>query len=530
MSLEQKAFNLLDEQWILATDTQGRPCELSLVEALTRAHELRTLSGEMVAQDIAILRLLLAILYCVYTRTDEYEQARDEKDPAATRQIWKEIWNAGKFDSERITQYLYGYHERFCLVHPERPFYQIAGLDVGTEYSAGKLIGDLAESGNKTQLFAIYSGEAKGSITYSGAARWLIHLNSFVDNSAKPKSKEDGKGKPGGGPGWLGHLGLVWASGNNLFETLMLNFALHDRYENPWPPGQAAWELDRPRTAERTEIPVPGSQQELLTLQSRRVLIYTQNNMVTGYLELGGDRFAHDDAFVELMTAWGNKENTYKPKKHDTSKQLWRTIAPIITETDTTKTPGVVKWLVALEDDGIISSHDAEICAMSVDYGSQSCGIKEVWADSISLNMALLSRLKENWITQITMLIGTTEKMVCQLGWLASDIAKAVGDTDGKHRAEAAREEAYFALDMPFRSWLANLDPVIGDIDKATAAWLGTAEKTILRLGQDIVSQAGQAAFIGRLVDDKKAKKKISFTAPEAYNKFRALIRKIAKE
>ena len=524
--MEQKAFNLLDEKWILATDTQGRQCELSLVEVITRAHELRALSGEIVAQDVAILRLLLAILYAVYTRTDEYDQAREEKDPEAMRQIWKEIWNAGKFDEDRIMQCLLEYHERFYLVHPERPFYQIAGLDVGTEYHVGKLIGDLAESGNKVQLFAMYTGEAKESFSYSSAARWLVHLNSFVDNSAKPKSKEDGKGKPGGGPGWLGHLGLVWACGSNLFETLMFNFALHDRDENPWPPGQAAWELDRPRTAERTEIPIPESQQKLLTLQSRRVLLYTNNNMVTGYLELGGDRFSHEEAFVELMTAWNysKKENVYRPRKHDTSKQLWRTAASIISETETTKIPGVIVWLTALEDAGIISSHSAEICAMSVDYGPQSCGVIEVWADSISLNMALLSRLKESWITRITTLVENTEKMVSRLGWLASDIAKAMGDTDGKHRAKATREEAYFALDMPFRSWLAELDPMTGDIDDAEARWKDIAKKMILRLGEDIVSQAGSVAFKGRVVEDKKTKKPTSYTAPEAYNKFHALI------
>ena len=524
----QTAFNLIDERWILATDTQGITKELSLSETFVKAHELRALSGEMPAQDVAVLRLLLGVLYAVYTRTDEYIGAREDEDAGAAREYWKKLWDAGRFEEERITDYLRGYQDRFWLIHPEHPFYQVARLDKGTKFTTGKLIGDLAESSNKAQLFPLYNGEAKKAVTFSAAARWLVYLHSFVDNSGKPAVY--GSGVKGGGPGWLGHFGVVWVCGNNLFETLLLNFSLYDRNEKLWEDGQATWELDIPRTEERTEIPIPISQTELLTLQSRRVLLFSENDLVVDYIEMGGDRFAHENAFIELMTAWSYKTgaDVYLPRKHDTTKQLWRSVSPLIAETANTRIPGVVKWLVDLEYDGIIQVYKMEVCALCIAYGAQSSGVKEVWADSIALNAALLSRLRENWLTRITKLLEVTEKMVNQTGYLASDLAIATGDRDGKTKRASAREEAYFRLDLPFRSWLAAINPQTDDIEAIADKWVNITRKVVLDLGAEMVSQAGTKAFVGREVEVKN--KKYRYTAPEVYNKFRRIVKRIKEE
>src|SRR5690606_5216521 len=114
--------------------------------------------------------------------------------------------------------------DRFWLFHPERPFYQVAGMGKATDYSAAKLNGELAESGNKIRLFASRGGPAKGWLSYAESARWLLYVNGFDDTSAKPKRK----GLPSPGAGWLGKLGLVQAVGDNLFETLLLNLVLLD--------------------------------------------------------------------------------------------------------------------------------------------------------------------------------------------------------------------------------------------------------------------------------------------------------------
>ena len=61
----EKEFNLIDESWILVLDKKGQTKELSIFETLEQAPDLIKLAGESVAQDFAMLRLLLAILHAV---------------------------------------------------------------------------------------------------------------------------------------------------------------------------------------------------------------------------------------------------------------------------------------------------------------------------------------------------------------------------------------------------------------------------------------------------------------------------------
>ena len=61
--MEEKAFNLLDEPWIRVMLPDCTVREVSLTEALTQAHTFTALAGEMPTQDVAVLRLLLAVLH-----------------------------------------------------------------------------------------------------------------------------------------------------------------------------------------------------------------------------------------------------------------------------------------------------------------------------------------------------------------------------------------------------------------------------------------------------------------------------------
>ena len=68
--METTAFNLLDEPWIRVMTHDRQIRELSLTQALLQSHEYRRLAGELPTQDVAILRLLLAVLHTVFYRVD----------------------------------------------------------------------------------------------------------------------------------------------------------------------------------------------------------------------------------------------------------------------------------------------------------------------------------------------------------------------------------------------------------------------------------------------------------------------------
>ena len=336
--MQEKEFNLLDEPWIRVIQPDCSVKEVSLTDALVNAHTYCDLRGELATQDIAVLRLLLAVLHTVFERVDADGNPSPLKSPGDILTRWKTLWNLGHFPAEPIQTYLNGQHEKFWLFHPERPFWQIPVATKGTLYGAKKLNGTISESENKIRLFSMLSGVEKDELSYSEAARWLLYVNAYDDTSAKAskeykeQKKEAEKESPG--VGWLGKLGLISAVGNNLFETLMLNLTLLRRPNNneKWSQeNYPCWEQPEPNVGERVKISMPDNAAQLLTLQSRRLILHRANGKVTGYSLLGGDFFPKEEAFAEQMTVWvpvseekQHRGEQVRPQRHDAAKQFWR--------------------------------------------------------------------------------------------------------------------------------------------------------------------------------------------------------------
>lgn len=236
-------YNLLDEKWILVLDKKGKMQEFSILDVFRQAKEIIGLANELPTLDIAILRLLLAIMHS--------SLARKVCDYSEGIKLWSELWE-NSLPFEKISAYLEGWRDRFYLFDDKYPFYQVATLNKGTNYDVPKLLGTLSESGNKVRQFPQRSGKEKYKVTDAEAARWLLYVNAFDDTSAKPTRTEDGSKRLSVGAGWLGKLGLVYSVGDTLEETLLLNFVLLDEDGNPWDTGQAVWELDKQRDGERT--------------------------------------------------------------------------------------------------------------------------------------------------------------------------------------------------------------------------------------------------------------------------------------
>lgn len=235
-------------------------------------------------------QLLLAVLFTVFSRVDAKGESRPlmQSDDALER--WSALWQLGHFPAEPVRDYLEQWKDRFWLFHPTHPFWQVPQAKIGTEYGAAKLNGEMSESSNKLRLFPLYAGQSKEQLSYPQAARWLLCVNGYDDTSAKPK----GKGLPSVGAGWLGKIGFIQAQGDNLYETLMLNLTLLRDGRECWGESKPCWELEAPKSAERTEICCPDNPAQLLTLQSRRLLLHRTGENVDGFCLLGGDFFPLD--------------------------------------------------------------------------------------------------------------------------------------------------------------------------------------------------------------------------------------------
>lgn len=534
--MNETEFNLLDEPWIRVLDMQNSIQEVSLKELLLHSHTFRAFSGELATQDAAIMRVALALLHAVFSRTDETGTGDPPEDETDAMQFWKRIWDAGKLPAQPLNDYFDKWHERFWLFHPERPFYQVAGLSCGTLYSAAKLNGTILESGNKAnpRLFLSSSGDYKDKLKYSEAARWLIHLQSFDDSGGKPSNEgKAARGKlPSTGVGWLGQIGLIWIKGKTVFETLMRNWVLVNQgaipeYELP------IWERREVPDGERINIPLPNNLSELYTIQSRRVLLFREDAHVTGYRLLGGDFFDNEKiAFFEPMTIWKGIKNKTQiinvPQTHQAAVQLWREFPSCFnTVCQNNSIPGVILWNQNLIMYGCLPRNallNLQIAA--VEYVEKKSSIQNLFSDELNLHLSLLSDVGAAWrqyIQDEIELCGDAAKL---LSLLARDLYLASGGDTEKtaDSINAAKEQLYFAFDIPFRRWLSSIEAESDHI-ALQKAWRKEAKQITEHIGREMIRQAGEPALVGRTVTEKE--KKHHYSAPKAWGIFLASLRKL---
>ncbi|TAM71060.1 MAG: type I-E CRISPR-associated protein Cse1/CasA [Microbacteriaceae bacterium] len=499
------SFNLTTEPWIPARLPDGAVLELSLRDTFAQAHDIQDLVGEVPTQVFAITRLLLAILH---RSLPEINRPVDD---------WIELWNEPKLLTELIDDYLCQWSERFDLLHPETPFYQVAQLHTKKGEVSGleKLIADVP---NGEPFFTTRRDRGVGSISVAEAARWLVHVHAFDVSGIKSGADGDdrvkgGKGYPIG-TGWAGELGGVLLEGRNLKETLLLNLVLGDDADTPFAAGDLpSWERE-PQTGavEFNGKHEPTGQIELFTWQSRRVRLVHDGAAVTGVLIANGDALRPQNLFrQETMTAWRRSkpqetklriEPVYMPRTHNPERSFWRGLSALFPEIPAegyaaAMRPGNLQWIstILAKEDGL---HDISVRthAYGISYGTQSSTVDEIIDDAFMVHSALISDTGRELTARVVDVIAATEQAVDALGHLAGNLAIAAGGDNAGPR-DRARERAYFAIDPQFRRWLAALDIGV-DVDNVLVDWRETARTIIRRQAEEIVDASGPAAWIGR--------------------------------
>ena len=557
--MEQMEFNLLDEPWIRVMTEDCTVVERSLMQVLLNSDQYQRLAGELPTQDVALLRLLLAILQTVFYRVDPEGEDDPIEDRAAAIRRWQALWNAGRFPVQPIRTYLETWKDRFWLFHPEHPFYQVPAAAVGTKFKASKLNGELSESANKMRLFPLRDGEEKETLSYAEAARWLVTLIGFDDSASTKK-------ETGTGTGWLGDRVNVYAIGENLFETLMLNLVFLKDGKYVWAENIPAWEQPTMTTAKKREIPLPDNQAELLTLQSRRLILSREENRVTGFSSTGGDFFGKEgrvNAFSEQMTLWRacktpkNAVPQFVPASVDPWRQMWIDFEVILGRREDTHIPGGVAWLTELRRKNVIPRKYVHIASVGVTYDSKKGSIADIISDHLDFQMSLLDAAGELWIELVGGEIHLIDKVARALGALAEGLYLAQGgqlDGAGKKARQSQRDEGmrllYAAVDLPFREWLAHIGSQHGDDENTRAQeqqrWRSIVFRIADNLGREMVRDAGTAAFTGRWIVNKMAetngrfftktngeRKSVFYSSPTEYNLYlnnlKSLLKNAAK-
>lgn len=294
-------YNLLDQPWLPATGLDRETHSYGLTGIFGNATRLLSLDGDNDAQRFTLHRLLIAIITRAYG---------EDLDPNE----WHRLYDEGPDD--QLFDYLEEYRDRFDLLDPERPFFQVPGLtkpnDKGPD-DLGRLLLDIP---NDNQSTAYRRGVE--SISFAEAARCLVAVQSYDTSGNKPRMEGDDRETGGNinasGTGWCGAFEGILILGDTLWHTLMLNTV--------GVTGDEAYEISDDIPIWEQEIPdkVGGrdgydSVKEtftiddlhgpatLMTWQSRRILLAHDGEKVTGVRLTVGDRIRTCDAMGYLVLA-----------------------------------------------------------------------------------------------------------------------------------------------------------------------------------------------------------------------------------
>ncbi|MFD9262446.1 type I-E CRISPR-associated protein Cse1/CasA, partial [Streptomyces sp. NPDC059538] len=352
-------FDLVSRPWLPVQLSDGTTTDLSLKEVFARAREVRRLVGDVPSQEFALLRLLLAILH-------DAEEGPEDLD------AWQEL-HQSQAPFAGIPAYLDRHRDRFDLLHPTRPFFQVAGLRTQKDEvtSLNRIVADVPNG----EAFFTMRQPGVERLSFAEAARWVVHAHAFDTSGIKSGAVGDprvkgGKGYPQG-VGWAGNLGGVFVEGDNLQQTLLLNLVAADanaltvdRNDRP------AWRREQcePYVQQGLESR-PTGPRDLYTWQSRRIRLHHDGHHVHGVVLSYGDPLSASDKHkYEPMSGWRRSKPqekklgrtpVYLPREHDPTRAAWRGLASLLmseaqegpgqrTEPADYLRAGVLKWVAEL--------------------------------------------------------------------------------------------------------------------------------------------------------------------------------------
>ncbi|AVK64113.1 type I-E CRISPR-associated protein Cse1/CasA [Lactobacillus sp. CBA3606] len=500
--MDKQTFNLTTDPWIKVIERQTNQTRtVSLIELFEHAQDYRQLAGEMHAQDLVVLRFLLAILTTVYSRFDADDEQYDwlitssdsaqslvvdemadetdiQKDLLAT---WRQLNQAGHF-SAAVTTYLKQQTKRFDFFG-ERPFYQVTTKDYDAlvpknkQIAAGKgqvalkqLNRRISESNNTPALFSPKAGETKNELALDELVRWVMTYQNFTGVTDKTKVVTDEKFS--NSAGWPYRLNPVFAKGTSLFETLMLNLILVNKRDEmaPYTLQKPVWEYPTVSAYidERKQQLQPDNLAALYTTWSRILHIEWDEAGQPTIFSAGIPIFAADNALIEPMTTWrlDKKTNDYRPAVKGLRSlgiAMWRNFGQYVKvrQADDSHEPGIVIWLRTLKEKEIIS-HSKPLILNSVALISDGNATSQAPAVEVVDDMQLQADVlfdpesADYWPLRIEDTIELTQTIGTDYYHFATDVGR-IRNLDVRTFANGMSAKFYEALNEPFKAWLADL-------------------------------------------------------------------------
>lgn len=526
------SFNLVDRPWIRVTYLDGVPGELSLQEVFEQADRIAVIAGELASQDVAILRLLVAICH------------RALGGPKTLAE-WERAWTDPEVLRNAVTAYLEEHRPRFDLRDPVAPFFQVAGIRSASGAISGleKLIADVP---NRDQFFTTRRGRGVESITWAEAARWLVHVHAFdiagIKTGAVDNPNSKGGKAYGATVGWAGQIGSLYVQGDSLAQTLLLNTVVCRKVADlssvsaseDLPP----WERE-PDGPSATESLAPTGPVSCYTWQTRRVLLHGDAFQVHGLFLGDGDKATlHNRFSVEPMTAWRYSRPqsdklgspVYMPRTLSKEQAFWRGLPSLVAQLSPQATgkhkvtmfkpPAVIDFYEILVSEELVPVQGiVKVHATGMEYGTQNSAIDELIDDHLQLPTKLIHR-DSPLITCVRDAMSEADLAAFAIRNLAANLTRACGAEPDKASAagDTARAAMYAVLDQEFPRWLASL--ASSDQVDARDEWRNLLHREARRQSRELSAALPATAFVGRGTGDAR------IDAGKALAYFRSALRK----
>jgi len=329
-------FSLWTEPWVPVQTLEGAPRKVSLPQALTEAHTLRGILDPSPLVTVALHRMLLALIYRTHA--------------LASVDQWQTLWKAGRFDAHALEVYGQKWAERFDLLHPTRPFYQVLFQPDEKVHPVAALLLEAA-SGNNPALFDHGCVEGAAVLPLDRAACYLLAHQLFAPagGKSKPFYRSDA-------PLTVGLV--VEVMGRTLFETLVLNAMPLSQWRELAPPSnedRPFWEELLPTEPVEDGTRVRGPL-HYLTWQSRQVKFVadpdrravTHCQIAQRYcLPKDGSRVDPGKSYLTNKA----KSLGWFPQCLQKDRAVWRHTHVLLQPTNKTHAqPQVISWLAALRN------------------------------------------------------------------------------------------------------------------------------------------------------------------------------------
>lgn len=535
--MDKKSFNLVTEPWIQVLDKDGNPKEVSVLDVFENAASYQRLAGDMASQDLVILRLLVAILTTVYSRVDvngkNYEwltldekmhiKEADEEDYEYDDLVntWQLLYKNEKF-SKSVAQYLKENSSKFDFLGDD-PFYQVNKDVYDEEVPANKKVNikspkgtvdikqinrTISESNNSPAIFSPRTRQTKNEMNLAQLVRWIITYQSFT--GVTDKTKVNSKKKFSVSAGWLYGLNPVFAQGENLFQTLMLNLVFPEEYKEE----KAFWEFENAIEYIEFLKDEPFARDlsisTLYTLWSRMLHIEWIDDEPIIFTA-GLPKLDSTEAFVEPMTTWRRNTKTgevYPATKHltDLTKAMWRNFGQYVRTTDSDELedmhePEIIKWLRKVQDNEYLPTDTSLTLRTTTlisdgNATSQSPVVEANDQFRIKAEVLFDKNDKDYWPEDIENMIDLTQQVGKDFWIFTNNISKLRG-LDGTNFADNSTIKFYESLNLPFLTWLASLR---NDQERAnkTIEWKEILKKISITKAEEVLKNASPRDIIGQ--------------------------------